>query len=422
MEKFLLNSKDNKNYWKHMKAKLIILILSALLTNSLLGQKGYKPGFIVTNQGDTVRGSIQLRSNISYSYQCPFLAAGSETPTIFSPFEISAFRIEDNKYYVATDLVIDNAKERLFLEYLVDGIVDLYYLREPGRELYFVKKDSVFTELSNNEITVVVNDKDNNGKEKKYSGSSNEYKRKLNYIFSESSTARSKLQELNFTYRDLIGITKNYHEDVCTEYDCIDYSRKLKINYFFEFAGGVKKSILLLKTSPDKISDIQPFYGVKLKVTNNKGLLKYSISTGLIFSKQDFAGKMRASLYNSHGTLSDYKIGLDYTTINVPLYVERSFGNSRISPVIGLGYNNIFIFKSENEVPYGYNNSSLRNYWFGFSAGVGFNYNLNNNGALFLKLEGEYRVPYTNTNYLLCDWTRVFSGMLNFGYCFQIKK
>jgi hypothetical protein len=409
-----------------MKTALIILALSALLTNNLFGQKGYKPGFIVTNDGDTIQGTIQVKNNISFSRQCPFLAAGSETPTIYSPLEISAFRIDESKYYVATDLVIDNKKERLFLEYLVDGIVDLYYLREPGRELYFIKKDTVFSPLTNAEKKIIITDRAGfNERDREYSGSSNSYKRTLNYLFQESPETRKKLENVNFQYKSLIGITKEYHKNVCTEYECIDYSRQTKTPLLIEISGGLQSSFLALDKSSDRLPDLHPSFGIRLRVKPFKGFSKFDILTGLVYNKNSFNGDMDNTLYSNFGYVKTYNIDLEYTALQVPVSIERSFGNSRLSPFISLGVSPIFILKSEHVIMRTDQSdfeeySPFRKVWYGFTGGAGFRYSPGPNKYIFFRTEGEYRIPYAEFGWIL-DHTKVFSVIFTAGYAFKIN-
>jgi hypothetical protein len=72
----------------------------------------------------------------------------------FEPGDIYAYRFSNGgKYYVSMDLEIDQEERRVFLEFLVNGISNLYYYRGEATNKYFLESaEGQFTELSNDWI------------------------------------------------------------------------------------------------------------------------------------------------------------------------------------------------------------------------------------------------------------------------------
>ena len=56
--------------------KIIIFALLAFSAAAATAQTNPKPGYIITNDGDTVRGNIDFRTNERMSKQCDFWADG----------------------------------------------------------------------------------------------------------------------------------------------------------------------------------------------------------------------------------------------------------------------------------------------------------------------------------------------------------
>src|SRR5664280_2852236 len=107
-----------------MKKKIFLCLL--ILTQLIItckAQKGYRPGYIITNDSVIIQGQIKLQSNNQNSKKCEFIESNQNVRN-YTPDDIKGYRIEQSRYYVSKDVVIDSLKQRVFLEYLVHGIVD----------------------------------------------------------------------------------------------------------------------------------------------------------------------------------------------------------------------------------------------------------------------------------------------------------
>ena len=108
-----------------------IFFISLLAISSIsYGQRDYKPGYIITNKNDTVHGFINLKSNYQNSRQCEFKRNIDQEPDTYLPFDIKGYRVENSKFYVSKEVPLNDTTEKVFLEYLVEGIVNLYYLKD----------------------------------------------------------------------------------------------------------------------------------------------------------------------------------------------------------------------------------------------------------------------------------------------------
>lgn len=405
------------------------LLFGMILLQSLIiatGQKGFKPGYIITNDFDTIRGFIKQKSNVQNSKSCDFIRAENQAVETYLPNDLKAYRIENSKFYWSKEVEIDSVRQRVFLEYLIDGIVDLYYYKDVGKEYYFIEKDAKLIQLSNEGSLVTVKEKDGSREtEKTYFKNSNQYQNILKYLFQDSPEVLKEIPNTSFDYKPLINITEDYHNSVCKDYKCIDFTKSTNKTIFLEPFFGMTNSWMGLKTSKDHVYDMKRYFGLQMRIKPFKGYSMWNFLTGINYSTNSFKGDFDNQL-NENYYVKTYRIFYEYSILRIPLTFEYSLPTKELQPFISVSYNNILILNERHEVtrmdvsfPY-VEESYARKYQFGVSAGLGLRYNLNNKSYLFLKNEFEYRVPAAKFGWVL-DHTLVYSDLVSFGYGFKIK-
>lgn len=389
----------------------------------IYGQGRYIPGYIITNDSDTLKGLIKAKSNYLNSKSCDFIYGNEKIPKHYSPSDIKAYRIENGNYYISKDVTIDSLKQKVFLEYLVKGIVDLYYLKDSQKEIYFLEKDNQMIPLSNDASIVTISS--NDGSEKNYEKKSNQYKSVLTYLFQNSPSTTEKIPNTNFTYKSLIAITIDYHNATCHDRKCIDFTKSTKQHMFIEPYFGVINSWMGLATSKDLVYRTNLYAGLQLRFIPFKSNIRWNFLVGINYSTNNFLGDFNNSLYSAD-YIETYRIHSQYTIIRVPLIFEYSLTETKIQPFISLGYNNVFLLNpswSALRVDRGDNynvSGSFEKYQFGFSAGLGLKCNLNATKYFFMKSDIEYRIPSVNSGNTL-DYQKICSLLINAGFGFKIK-
>lgn len=112
---------------KRLSALLLLTPFLLFASMRTYGQINPHPGYIVTNENDTISGTLDLRTSSVNSRQCTFRAMGERDFKTYSPGEVKAYRFEDDgTLYVSRNVEVDGKKREVFLEYLVKGIVSLY--------------------------------------------------------------------------------------------------------------------------------------------------------------------------------------------------------------------------------------------------------------------------------------------------------
>ncbi len=403
--------------------RLSQIVLCFLIFNSpsLYAQNDFQPGGIVLHNGDTVQGLVNYKSVKSLLLECSFKVNNEAEVKQYNPDEIKGYFIDNEKYFMSKKILYEGDSVQVFLEYLVNGIVSLYYLNVGSDGKYFLEDSDGLTLLSNDSKII---EKDG----KKYEVESNSYKATLILAFGNNKEMNDKIHHTPFQYKSLVNLTKDYHHLVCDDFTCIDYTKQLKSNKFIEPYLGLKVSSMTLTNSSDHLWSVDPLVGVRFRVSSVRWGSKWNFFVGVHYTTDDFNGLMHAA-FSSVGS-SDYLIDLQLRTISVPIGVEYAFSGKKLKPFIRASYNNVFVKDlSEKALQKVYINADgsiinqntylkldlVRPYNIGVSAGIGLRYDMNEKNSLNINSDFEMRMSYINTNYFF-DFIRVYSGMFTVSY------
>ena len=253
---------------------LFVLIFS---TGILKAQTDFRPGFIIKESGDTLYGQIDYRGDVLMSSICKFQGADTII-NVYSPNDIIAYRFIDSKYYVSREI----KSKKVFLEYLIKGEINIYYLRDDIGDHYYLDKEGIqLTEIPYEEGIKHVDDKNVSYKSKTHIAI-------LNYYMQDATDFQSRIASMGKPeHESLIKLAEDYHNEVCKDRECIIYEKKqpfLKVN--LEFAGGVVNFWHV-----ENINDRFYFQGgiighLWMPRTNEKLYFR----TGLLYSRLEFSG------------------------------------------------------------------------------------------------------------------------------------
>ncbi|MCL2073589.1 MAG: hypothetical protein FWH18_06700 [Marinilabiliaceae bacterium] len=279
------------------------------------GQRDFRPGYVIVVQGDTLFGQIDYRSDTRMGMSCDFKTETGEIRN-FSPYNIYGFRFNDGKYFISRNI---NESKKVFLEYLIKGKLDVYYLRDETGDRYFIEKeDKPLIEMPYKEEFIM-----KDGKE--YRSHSVKHWTILNYYTQEAPELESKITTIKKpNHKNLINFAESYHNVMCDDEKCIIYEKKLptlKVN--FEIVGGIIEHKLFDKNKT--YLEWGVFSNFWLPYSNENLFFK----TGLLWSEISIIRKD-----NSEVREKSYKI---------PLRLEYIYPNSKIiRPRFNLGLNILF--------------------------------------------------------------------------------
>jgi len=228
-----------------MRKLYVISVILIFGMFHVFAKSDFRNGYIISIKNDTIYGLIDYRGNKANTKKCIFKKDVYSENQEFTPNDIKAYRFIDSKYYISKIVNSAENTDTLFLEYLIKGKVDMYYFFD-GVQGHFLadKGEEKLIELKSIEKEVYTN-------ATTYRIKSNQYVGILNYFFSESPSTLKKVEQVDLTQESLIKIAKVYHNDVCSNEECIIYQKvvpKVIIQYG-PLIGFCQKTVSITKNS-----------------------------------------------------------------------------------------------------------------------------------------------------------------------------
>lgn len=414
-----------------MKLSGLYIVLILLLSNtfSVYGAKDLKNGFIITNENDTIHGYINLRSNAINTKSCEFQRDLTGETESFAPGEIYAYRVVGEKFYITKTITINEEERTVFLEKLMDAIVDLYFYKDALSEYFYIEKEGTIYELSNNLQEVKINAAGPHNQSKKIIKESNQYIGTLKYVFQDAPELYNEINNTRFAFKSLIEITESYHKQVCDDFECIDYTKSTDQIIFLDPYFGISNSRMSFRSSEQFTASNPLVLGLDVRFKPTKMHYLWNLLIGVNFSHNSFNTNRYYNAYEDN----NYQISLNYSVLRIPLILEYSFPSRSFQPFIFAGVTNAFTFNAENNINIFYLNavsgeirdgyeveSDVRTHHIGFSSGIGMRYKLKNQSDLQFKLNFEHRFPLYQ-HYDLLDYHNVNTIGFTVGYSFPLN-
>ncbi len=123
---------------------LVLLLFVGSLGSSagINAQSDFREGYIIIKDLDTIHGQIAYRGDRRNAEACVFRCAPDFEIHEYKPFEIIAYRFNDNKYYISKSFELEGIRYEKFVEYLVDGTEELYYYKNRKGKYYLLEMKS----------------------------------------------------------------------------------------------------------------------------------------------------------------------------------------------------------------------------------------------------------------------------------------
>jgi hypothetical protein len=325
---------NKKGFCCIILSTLILLLLPPVCIN---GQSDFRQGYIINNNFDTLYGLIDYRGDIRNSNICVFKASVSAPKEIFKPEDIIGYRFVTGKFYISKNINTGDDEKRMFVEYLLKGIVDLYYYRDTKTNHYLIQKaDGKVYELMNDQKI-----EDINGV--KYSVNSNKYISALALAFSDCMEIQPQVRSASLDHMSLINVTKNYHNMVCKDQECIVYEKQLPaVRFRFAPVAGFRISNLKLLNKPvyntfDFEYAFYPSFGGAVNIAMPR------MSERIFFQFDVNIGKRHYYSYSltnySEVSYSISKTNLYTTFLEITPEIKYAYPRGKLRPVFLVGYN-----------------------------------------------------------------------------------
>jgi hypothetical protein len=306
-----------------------ILLLLLVLPIAAFSQKDFRPGFVVLNNGDTVRGLILYRLGSRISDECTYRATKKGETRVYKANELQSYAVTNDKYYAS--MALDSAtKEKVFVEKLVTGKVSIFRYHDT----FFAEKDKLY---KLEKSVKKVNDKNvwYEQEYKKYAGT-------LNFLTLDCGSMGGKAFNADLNEHDLVGLAVEYNR--CMDHPYVDY-KQFKPHHTISYYPIVGVSSTNLSFSSDyyhyitskrtTVSSVAPAYGVGVEFVQPRSIENLSANIELIFSNHHFSDLAENERNMMHITED---INIDYSRLRIPLSLKYNFTTGQTSPYVRFGF------------------------------------------------------------------------------------
>lgn len=312
-----------------MVHRSLIFCILISVSLSVLAQHNFKPAYIITTSGDTLLGTGAMGKSQEYAL---FRQIGSSELKKINPGEIKAFREDGGKYYVSEIAWgEDSILQPKFLEYLVKGKISLYSI--PKYDRFFIQKegDSIIelphsVKSFSDQYAPIHGYKDSTGKagittldlSKEYNIQDMRYIGVLKYYMQDAPSVNARIESMGLPkQRELVKLVNDYHKAVCSDWDCINYSKVIPdARFTLEAYTGISRHNEYYTNH----------YGIMIHYWEPLLSTKLYIKTGLLFARPPYYRR-------SYTANPKY----DYQP-RIPFAIYYAFGNGSFKPTIGFGW------------------------------------------------------------------------------------
>ncbi|MCD4730690.1 MAG: hypothetical protein K8R74_08830 [Bacteroidales bacterium] len=318
-----------------MKNTALTFILFLLINFCSFSQSDYQPGYVIKTNSDTLIGLINNKSLKKLSKSCIFKETEKSQQQKYNPEDLIGYKFTNGKYYISKKIYSNDNSKYVFLEFLINGKADLFYLKDTDGQHYFIQNenDSLY-ELLNTNSDIFVNSN-------RYIRENKEYIGILKNAFRDSREIQSEIDNSSYSHASLIKLTQNYHDYVCDEYACIRYQKNTMRNLAIGLLLGPYYS--KIKFNPKAI---------EYDFLNNETFQEsrsYSLAALLTMSKL-FGMNENLSLNIATGfrqvSYESENVKINQDNFYIPIYVTYSFPTGAVKPIVNIGLDNIFNLKT----------------------------------------------------------------------------
>jgi hypothetical protein len=275
---------------------LLLFFISS--TNILLAKENYISGYVILNNGDTLKGFIQNQKWKTTPAQINFKSTLQSSALVYTPQSIKEFRINDNLYksqIVDIDIsplsepdIKENPngeiiRDTVFLQTLIEGKKDLYgYTTAEGRNNYYIHLDGEIRLLIYRKYIITT------GGTTKAIKENRTFRNQLGAYLRDCINFESKIANSSYNTLNLVKLFGQYYEKTSSTMIFEKKFEQLHADWGLVFGGS--SSSIKFETSSD-INTFDFLTKVDFNTSNN--------FTGAVFLDVTIPDtKQKISLYN----------------------------------------------------------------------------------------------------------------------------
>lgn len=319
-----------------MKYKLFFLIV-VLIPSFTHAQKSFRNGFVVTHQGDTLRGLIKYTERTTVYDVCTFKKTADQAETTYAVKDIRAYGLDGFKAFEAMPFIRSGKYDSAFLEVLVKGKVSLYRY---GPQFLINKDGGALQPLTNekNSEYVITNENKHLGR---VMLESNKHIVTLNMMMSDCAEVRPKIQKILLAEKALIRLINDYHR--CMGAPAAKVTEKQpRMKALIGLSAGVGISNITFQSAEpinyhllgDFEQTTSPLVGLSFDFVFPRSSERIAILSGVYYTSSSFKRYFELSDANSFET---NKVSMKVAGIYLPFGVRYTFPGRIIRPYLNFG-------------------------------------------------------------------------------------
>jgi hypothetical protein len=315
-------------------------VLFAITT--LVNAQDFRPGFIVTSQGDSLTGLVANRTSRTNSSQCRFKQNEKSEVVRYAPADLRSYGIYGYKQYRAEEIFIRGRKQRVFLELLIAGNMSLLSYRD----IFFLQKDSLVLLPRPAKQTVQENGKTFNAVDQRYVG------------IVRAMMKDCALKDGQFLYNESTFTDRVNRYNECLGKPGIEIKGKVPRN-------RITLSILSGVDYGQVHADADKPYGMHIKVNQFKFNTSLSVPVGMglewstprrndkrffgievWYDKKFYQGFAEA---NTNGAMLRSDLIMQVSYLKVPLNLRFNLRREENTPYVRIGFTEYFTLTASSE-------------------------------------------------------------------------
>jgi outer membrane protein W len=298
-------------------------------------QSDFKDGYVVTQAGDTLQGSIKYNGERVNAEFCQFKRrSGSEPIERFTPGDIRSYAFQGDRVYESREINFNFKNQYFFLERVNQGKISLYYFRDNTEgQHFYIEKEGVLplTELKVNYVQ---------REGKRYEQKA--YVNTLGYALQEAHFPASRIESIALFRNPLSTLIAEYNQLVSAAKDSLSVNQPKKNKRVMIRPGvyiGFNRSTYIFPS--------QPAFFIARKF-GPQANLSFSFFTNFYFNywKKSFISLQTELIYTNSKTHVEYRLNTDnlistyqfhYVKLPVTLKVDLRNKQSAFVPFVNGG-------------------------------------------------------------------------------------
>ncbi|GAA4030508.1 hypothetical protein GCM10022409_13440 [Hymenobacter glaciei] len=342
-----------------MLRTLTFCLALLVLPHLLHAQTNWRPGYIITLPGDTLRGTVDYSLSSRSAYECHFKASPSGEAAAYAPAQLRGYGFFYDRFYQSQRVLKlaiagDTTTQVAFAEVLVQGAASLYrFAAGNTSEQYYVHRSAgPLQQLVQTSERVVENGRVFHREKALYRATFAE-------VFQGCPAVQFEVIKAPFNRNSMVQLVRHYNDCVGGPQvvSAVTASNRRSYLLLSAVAGG-QLGTLDIETSFPKQHTIlpanpSPVVGLALQQYLPLMGNRWSLRVELLYQRQHYEREFTGS--NPYRTYSYQEhVRVQFDQLRVPIEVRFSPSSRRIKPFVALGASIGFALKNISESQYRY--------------------------------------------------------------------